>query len=119
MFINIYGKADRYDNQGEALGNPGVHPNSKNYKKFLSLKSQTHAKPKSRVSALLYSQIKYKTKEDWSVGRYNMNHKRCRPKSTRAGCLLCKPHKRQGSPIKDRDKPSLKRKLQEKPTKEE
>ena len=25
-----------------------------------------------------------------------MNHKRKRPKSTRAGCLLCKPHKRQG-----------------------
>lgn len=24
------------------------------------------------------------------------NHKRKRPKSTRAGCLLCKPHKRQG-----------------------
>jgi len=44
-----------------------------------------------------------------------MNHKRGRPKSTRAGCLLCKPHKRQGSPKADRDKPSLKRKLQEKP----
>lgn len=43
-----------------------------------------------------------------------MNHKRGRPKSTRAGCLLCKPHKRQGSSKKDRDKPSLKRKLQEK-----
>lgn len=26
-----------------------------------------------------------------------MNHKRKRPKSTRAGCLLCKPHKRQGA----------------------
>ena len=25
-----------------------------------------------------------------------MNHKRKGPKSTRAGCLLCKPHKRQG-----------------------
>jgi hypothetical protein len=25
-----------------------------------------------------------------------MNHKRKRPKSTRAGCLLCKPHKHQG-----------------------
>ena len=24
------------------------------------------------------------------------NHKRKGPKSTRAGCLLCKPHKRQG-----------------------
>lgn len=26
-----------------------------------------------------------------------MHHKRKRPKSTRAGCLMCKPHKRQGS----------------------
>jgi len=25
-----------------------------------------------------------------------MNHKRTGPKSTRSGCLLCKPHKRQG-----------------------
>lgn len=25
-----------------------------------------------------------------------MHHKRKRPKSTRSGCLLCKPHKRQG-----------------------
>ena len=25
-----------------------------------------------------------------------MHHKRRRPKSTRAGCLLCKPHKHQG-----------------------
>jgi hypothetical protein len=25
-----------------------------------------------------------------------MNHKRKGPKSTRSGCLLCKPHKRQG-----------------------
>lgn len=25
-----------------------------------------------------------------------MNHKRKGPKSTRAGCLLCKPHKHQG-----------------------
>lgn len=41
-----------------------------------------------------------------------MNHKRRKPKSTRAGCLLCKPHKRQGSPLKNRDKPSIKRKLQ-------
>jgi hypothetical protein len=42
-----------------------------------------------------------------------MNHKRCKPKSSRAGCLLCKPYKRQGSPKPNRDKPSLKRKLQE------
>lgn len=26
------------------------------------------------------------------------HHKRKGPKSTRAGCLLCKPHKRQGAP---------------------
>jgi len=26
-----------------------------------------------------------------------MNHKRKGPKSTRSGCLLCKPHKRQGN----------------------
>jgi len=26
-----------------------------------------------------------------------MNHKRRRPKSSRAGCLLCKPHKSQRS----------------------
>jgi hypothetical protein len=26
-----------------------------------------------------------------------MNHKRKRPKSARAGCLLCKPHKGNGS----------------------
>lgn len=25
------------------------------------------------------------------------HHKRTGPKSTRAGCLMCKPHKRQGS----------------------
>jgi hypothetical protein len=29
-----------------------------------------------------------------------MNHKRKGPKSTRSGCLLCKPHKRQGHPRK-------------------
>ena len=33
-----------------------------------------------------------------------MNHKRKGPKSTRAGCLLCKPHKRQGAPSKDRQR---------------
>lgn len=32
------------------------------------------------------------------------HHKRKGPKSTRAGCLLCKPHKRQGAPRKDRRK---------------
>ena len=30
------------------------------------------------------------------------HHKRKKPKSTRAGCLLCKPHKRQGAPKADR-----------------
>ena len=29
-----------------------------------------------------------------------MNYKRKGPKSTRKGCLLCKPHKRQGSIVK-------------------
>jgi hypothetical protein len=33
-----------------------------------------------------------------------MNFKRKRPKSTRAGCLLCKPHKRQGSCLQHRDR---------------
>lgn len=31
-----------------------------------------------------------------------MHHKRKRPKSTRAGCLLCKPQKRQGSCLHER-----------------
>jgi hypothetical protein len=35
-----------------------------------------------------------------------MNHKRKKPKSGRAGCLLCKPHKRQGSCLHERAKPS-------------
>lgn len=26
-----------------------------------------------------------------------MNHKRCRPKNRRAGCLMCKPHKMNGA----------------------
>ena len=30
------------------------------------------------------------------------HHKRKGPKSTRAGCLLCKPQKRQGAPEKER-----------------
>ena len=30
------------------------------------------------------------------------HHRRKGPKSTRAGCLLCKPQKRQGAPRKDR-----------------
>ena len=35
-----------------------------------------------------------------------VHHKRKRPKSTRAGCLLCKPWKRQGSCAHERAKPS-------------
>jgi hypothetical protein len=38
-----------------------------------------------------------------------MHHKRKRPKSTRAGCLMCKPHKRQGACLHDRDPWSAKR----------
>jgi len=38
-----------------------------------------------------------------------MNHKRKRPKSSRAGCLLCKPHKKNGC---HEEKPSVARKLQ-------
>ena len=30
------------------------------------------------------------------------HHKRKGPKSTRAGCMLCKPHKHQSTPKKDR-----------------
>ena len=33
-----------------------------------------------------------------------MHHKRKGPKSTRAGCLLCKPHKRQGAPLRTRQR---------------
>ena len=39
------------------------------------------------------------------------HHKRKGPKSTRAGCLLCKPHKRQGAPKTDRQKFSQRRDL--------
>ncbi|PQA87514.1 hypothetical protein [Hyphococcus luteus] len=31
------------------------------------------------------------------------HHKRKGPKSSRAGCLLCKPHKRQGAPVNIRE----------------
>lgn len=40
-----------------------------------------------------------------------MNHKRGRPKSTRAGCLLCKPHKAGLKGIKD-EIASVRRRLQ-------
>jgi len=39
------------------------------------------------------------------------NHKRGKPKNSRAGCLMCKPHKANGA--KDKEKASVKRKLQE------
>ena len=32
------------------------------------------------------------------------HHKRKGPKSTRSGCMLCKPHKRQGAPIAERQR---------------
>ena len=38
------------------------------------------------------------------------HHKRKGPKSTRAGCLMCKPHKRQGWPYKEREPLSVRRK---------
>lgn len=40
-----------------------------------------------------------------------MHHKRKGPKSTRAGCLLCKPHKRQGTPLPQRQRHSVNRRL--------
>jgi hypothetical protein len=40
-----------------------------------------------------------------------MHHKRKGPKSTRAGCLLCKPHKRQGAPLTHRQRHSVNRRL--------
>jgi hypothetical protein len=39
------------------------------------------------------------------------HHKRQGPKSTRAGCLLCKPQKRQGTPLKERRRFSQWRKM--------
>lgn len=35
------------------------------------------------------------------------HHRRKGPKSTRAGCLLCKPHKRQGAPLAMRQRFSV------------
>jgi hypothetical protein len=41
------------------------------------------------------------------------HHKRRRPKHQRAGCLFCKPHKdERGAKSGDRERPSVKRKLQ-------
>jgi len=39
------------------------------------------------------------------------HHKRKKPKSGRAGCLLCKPYKRQGAPLKTRLKASVLRRM--------
>lgn len=39
-----------------------------------------------------------------AIYRAMAHHKRQGPKSTRAGCLLCKPGKRQGAPLKDRQR---------------
>lgn len=42
------------------------------------------------------------------------HHKRRRPKHQRAGCLQCKPHKdERGKGRTTREKPSVRRKLQE------
>lgn len=41
------------------------------------------------------------------------HHKRRRPKRQRAGCMLCKPHKRNGSNLADRNTTSLRRRLQD------
>jgi hypothetical protein len=40
-----------------------------------------------------------------------MHHKRKGPKSTRAGCLLCKPHKRQGARLTQRQRHSDNRRI--------
>ena len=44
-----------------------------------------------------------------------MNHKRKRPKNAQAGCLLCKPHKANGTPLKGRMRPNQFRRVIEKP----
>lgn len=41
-----------------------------------------------------------------------MNHKRKRPKHQRAGCIFCKPWKDERTPRTERDKPSVRRRLQ-------
>jgi hypothetical protein len=42
-----------------------------------------------------------------------MHHKRKRPKSTRSGCLMCKPWKRQGSCVQHRAKISDVRRMEQ------
>jgi hypothetical protein len=41
-----------------------------------------------------------------------MNHKRCRPKHQRGGCLMCKPHKDERVGKVQANRPSVRRKLQ-------
>jgi hypothetical protein len=41
-----------------------------------------------------------------------MNHKRKRPKSTRAGCLMCKPWKMSHSKLSNRERFGIKRKIE-------
>jgi hypothetical protein len=41
------------------------------------------------------------------------HHKRKRPKTRRAGCLLCKPHKRNGTKLLEREPAPARRVLQE------
>ena len=43
--------------------------------------------------------------------RLSMHFKRKGPKSTRSGCLMCKPHKRQGTKRSDRQRHSVNRRL--------
>jgi len=40
------------------------------------------------------------------------NHKRKKPKNARAGCLMCKPHKMNGASGKEKNRASVRRKLQ-------
>ena len=41
------------------------------------------------------------------------HHKRHRPKKRRAGCLYCKPYKRNGAKLSERHRPSVQRRLQD------
>lgn len=49
----------------------------------------------------------------WPSTEVYMNHKRRRAKKQRAGCLFCKPYKRNGVGEKEKTKPSLRRKMQD------
>lgn len=41
------------------------------------------------------------------------HHKRRRPKNRRGGCLFCKPHKRNGARLADRDPLNARRRTQD------